>query len=63
MINETSNTKKVGNDLLQKIEQLRSQLVEAAQTKEFTNDAIVALSQQLDHYIVLAQYQMLGRSG
>lgn len=63
MINETSNTKKVGNDLLQKIEQLRSQLVEAAQTKEFTNDSIVALSQQLDHYIVLAQYQMLGRSG
>lgn len=62
MINETSNTKKVGNDLLQKIEQLRSQLVEAAQTKEFTNDTIVALSQQLDHYIVLAQYQMIGRS-
>ncbi|WP_210089832.1 aspartyl-phosphate phosphatase Spo0E family protein [Paenibacillus turicensis] len=61
-MNETSKTKKVGNDLVQKIEQLRSQLVEAAQTKEFTNDSIVALSQQLDHYIVLAQYQMIGRS-
>jgi ribosomal 50S subunit-associated protein YjgA (DUF615 family) len=62
MNNETSNAKKVAHDLLQKIEQLRSQLVEAATTKEFTNDAVVALSQQLDHYIVLAQYQMIGRS-
>lgn len=62
MKHESSNAKKVASDLISKIELLRSQLVEAAQTKEFTHDSIVTLSQQLDHYIVLAQYQMSGRS-
>lgn len=59
---EPSNFNKVGSDLVGTIEQLRSQLVEAAQNKDFTHDAVIALSQQLDHYIVLAQYKMLGKS-
>jgi|GEM_PF-7129063 len=52
---------KVSADLLDKIEHLRAELMHAADETNFNSEAVVELSQRLDHYIVLAQTQMLGK--
>ena len=43
------------------IEHLRSELMNAVVEDNFSSGAILELSQRLDHYIVMAQNQMLGK--
>lgn len=52
---------KISAELLDKIEHLRAELMHAADETNFNSEAVVELSQRLDHYIVLAQTQMLGK--
>ncbi|WP_334074719.1 MULTISPECIES: aspartyl-phosphate phosphatase Spo0E family protein [Paenibacillus] len=52
---------RVSAELLDKIEHLRAELMHVADQTNFSSEAVVELSQRLDHYIVLAQTQMLGR--
>lgn len=58
----TSNRSKVSGELMDMIERLRSELMDAAEQGSFNSDTVVQLSQRLDQYIVMAQNQMLGRS-
>ncbi|MGZ7443358.1 aspartyl-phosphate phosphatase Spo0E family protein [Paenibacillus sp. TH7-28] len=53
--------KKVSNELKATIEHLRSELMNAVVEDNFSSGAILELSQRLDHYIVMAQNQMLGK--
>ncbi|MEF2966180.1 aspartyl-phosphate phosphatase Spo0E family protein [Paenibacillus sp. M1] len=57
----TPGRQKVSLELTEMIERLRSELMVAAEDNSFNSEAVVELSQRLDHYIVMAQNQMLGR--
>lgn len=50
---------KVSNELSDMIEQLRAQLVHAAEDNGFSSDIVIELSQRLDAYIVMAQHEMV----
>ncbi|GIO45219.1 MULTISPECIES: aspartyl-phosphate phosphatase Spo0E family protein [Paenibacillus] len=52
---------KVSNELSDMIEQLRAQLVHAAEHNGFCSDIVIELSQRLDTYIVMAQHEMVGQ--
>ncbi len=59
--NRTPGRPKVCGELMDKIEHLRSELMNAAEREDFNSVTVVELSQRLDQYIVMAQNQMLGR--
>lgn len=52
---------KISNELSDMIEQLRAQLVHAAEHNGFCSDIVIELSQRLDTYIVMAQHEMVGQ--
>ncbi|WP_246187906.1 aspartyl-phosphate phosphatase Spo0E family protein [Paenibacillus tengchongensis] len=47
------------DELFVTIESLRSQLLEVAQERSLSDNAVLELSQRLDGYIVLAQNKMM----
>ncbi|GIP60989.1 hypothetical protein J15TS10_48030 [Paenibacillus woosongensis] len=57
----TTNRPKVSGELMDTIEHLRAELMNAAGNSNFSSEAVLELSQRLDKYIVQAQNQMLGR--
>ncbi|WP_247681941.1 aspartyl-phosphate phosphatase Spo0E family protein [Paenibacillus sp. Marseille-P2973] len=59
--NRTPGRPKVSGELMDMIEHLRSELMNAAEQEDFNSVTVVELSQRLDQYIVMAQNQMLGR--
>lgn len=52
---------KISNELSDMIEQLRAQLVHAAEHNGFCSEIVIELSQRLDTYIVMAQHEMVSR--
>lgn len=52
---------KVNDELVDMIEHLRSELMNAVQHDNFSSEVVLELSQRLDQYIVMAQNQMLGK--
>ncbi|MNJ33085.1 Spo0E like sporulation regulatory protein [compost metagenome] len=56
-----TNRPKVSGELMDTIENLRSELMNAAGNSSFSSETVLELSQRLDKYIVLAQNQMLGK--
>lgn len=59
--NRAPGRPKVSGELMDMIEHLRCELMNAAEREDFNSAAVVELSQRLDQYIVMAQNQMLGR--
>ncbi|WP_074048599.1 aspartyl-phosphate phosphatase Spo0E family protein [Paenibacillus ihumii] len=57
----TANRPKVSGELMNTIENLRSELMNAAGSSNFSSKTVLELSQRLDKYIVQAQNQMLGK--
>ncbi|MNN23507.1 Spo0E like sporulation regulatory protein [compost metagenome] len=60
-LSRTSSRQKISSELLVTIEDLRTELMNAAGNENFNSDTVLELSQRLDKYIVQAQIQMLGR--
>ncbi|MNO51676.1 Spo0E like sporulation regulatory protein [compost metagenome] len=60
-LSRTSSHQKISSELLVTIEDLRTELMNAARNENFSSDTVLELSQRLDKYIVQAQIQMLGR--
>ncbi|MFD3261432.1 aspartyl-phosphate phosphatase Spo0E family protein [Paenibacillus lentus] len=56
-----TNRPKVSGELMNTIESLRSELMNAAENSNFSSETVLELSQRLDKYIVQAQNQMLGK--
>lgn len=56
-----TNRPKVSGELMDTIENLRSELMNAAESSNFSSETVLELSQRLDKYIVQAQNQMLGK--
>ncbi|GAA0134610.1 hypothetical protein YSY43_14500 [Paenibacillus sp. YSY-4.3] len=57
----TTNRPKVSGELMDTIENLRAELMNAAGNSNFSSETVLELSQRLDKYIVQAQNQMLGK--
>jgi len=51
----------IEDELFMTIESLRCELLEVAQQRSLTDSAVVALSERLDKYILLAQQKMMAR--
>ncbi|MNI72741.1 Spo0E like sporulation regulatory protein [Fontibacillus panacisegetis] len=60
-LSRTSSRPKISSELLVTIEDLRTEMMNAADDENFSSDTVLELSQRLDNYIVQAQIQMLGR--
>lgn len=56
-----TNRPKVSGELMDTIENLRLELMNAAENSNFSSETVLELSQRLDKYIVQAQNQMLGK--
>ncbi|MBA9088015.1 hypothetical protein FHR92_004508 [Fontibacillus solani] len=60
-LSRTSSRPQISSELLVTIEDLRTEMMNAADDENFSSDTVLELSQRLDNYIVQAQIQMLGR--
>lgn len=62
-LKEKGTVQQSESDLLKEIERMREALVELVKRKGFFSSEVVELSQQLDRYIVEAQYRIMKKSG